>query len=147
MCFPLEAARWRDIDSVADEVRALGRRLIEQGEGGSIVNISSIAGKMYPPNTAAYASSKAAIHALTGSMAREIGAHGIRVNVICPGIIDTYRMDDLGRGEQWNKMLEQAVAPARARTSPGLPSTCAVIRAPGSRASPTRSTRGPIVQR
>ena len=97
-------------------MRALGRRLIEQGEGGSIVNISSIAGKMYPPNTAAYASSKAAIHALTGSMAREIGAHGIRVNVICPGIIDTYRMDDLGRGEQWNKMLEQAAPLGRAGT-------------------------------
>ena len=96
--------------------RAFGRRLIEQGEGGSIVNISSIAGKIYPPNAAAYASSKAAIQALTGSMAQELGAHRIRVNVICPGIIDTYRMDDLGRGEEWKKFLQQRVPLGRAGT-------------------------------
>jgi NAD(P)-dependent dehydrogenase (short-subunit alcohol dehydrogenase family) len=46
--------------------------MITQGEGGSIVNISSIASKLAPANTAAYASSKAAINALSRSMALEL---------------------------------------------------------------------------
>ena len=86
--------------------RTFGKRLIEQGEGGAIINISSIAGKMLPPNTAAYASSKAGIQALTASMAQEVGRYNVRVNAICPGIIDTYRMDVVGRGEAWERMLK-----------------------------------------
>ncbi|NKB98571.1 MAG: SDR family oxidoreductase [Pseudomonadales bacterium] len=86
--------------------RAFGQALVEQGEGGAIINISSIAGKALPPNTAAYAASKSAIQALSASMAREIGRHDVRVNAICPGIIDTYRMDEIGRGETWNAMLK-----------------------------------------
>lgn len=86
--------------------RAFGQALIEQDQGGAIINISSIAGKMLPPNTAAYAASKAGIQALTASMAQEVGRYGIRVNAICPGVIDTYRMDDIGRGEGWQRMLQ-----------------------------------------
>ena len=85
--------------------RAFGAALIKQGEGGAIINISSIAGKALPPNTAAYAASKAAIQALTASMAREVGRYNIRVNAICPGFIDTYRMDDIGRGEAWQERI------------------------------------------
>ena len=76
--------------------RTFGRRLVEQGDGGSIVNISSVAGKMLAARTAAYSASKAAIHALTCAMAQELGPDGIRVNAVCPGIIDTFRMDDVG---------------------------------------------------
>jgi len=95
--------------------RAFGRALKEQNAGGAIINISSIAGKLLPPNTAAYAASKAAIQALSASMAREMGQYNIRVNAICPGIIDTYRMDDIGRDEAWTNML-QAIPLGRAGT-------------------------------
>jgi len=78
--------------------RAFGRRLIEQGEGGAIINISSIAGKVFGPNQAAYAASKAGQNALTACMAREMGQHKVRVNSICPGLVDTSRMDDMPRG-------------------------------------------------
>ncbi len=91
-----------------------GGRLIEQGEGGAIINISSIAGKLMPPNAAAYASSKAGLQALTACMAREVGRYQVRVNAICPGIIDTFRMDDLGRGDAWDKMVEERVPLGRA---------------------------------
>ena len=94
--------------------RAFGRRLVAQGEGGAIVNISSIAGKQLPPSASAYAASKAGIQALTASMAQEVGRDGIRVNAICPGIIDTYRMDLLGRGEAWEKMIRRRVPLGRA---------------------------------
>lgn len=89
--------------------RAVARHLIAQGEGGSIVNISSIASKLAGPNQAAYAASKAGINALSRSMSQELGPHGIRVNAVCPGIIDTYRMDDLGRGEQWQQFIKSRI--------------------------------------
>jgi 3-oxoacyl-[acyl-carrier protein] reductase len=96
--------------------RAFGRQLLEQGEGGSIVNISSIAGKLLAANTAAYSASKAAIHALTCAMSAELGPAGVRVNAVCPGIIDTFRMDDVGRGEAWDNLIERQVPLRRAGT-------------------------------
>nr|MBP6383106.1 SDR family oxidoreductase [Pseudomonadales bacterium] len=96
--------------------RAFGRALMEQGRGGSIVNISSIGGKMMAAQTAAYAASKAGVHALTCAMAAELGPHGVRVNAVCPGIIDTFRMDDVGRGEQWERMIAAYVPLRRAGT-------------------------------
>ena len=79
--------------------RAFGRRLVEQGDGGAIVNISSIAGKVFAANEAAYSASKAGQNALTACMAREMGQHQIRVNSICPGLIDASRMDNAPRGK------------------------------------------------
>jgi 3-oxoacyl-[acyl-carrier protein] reductase len=89
--------------------RAGARRMIAQGQGGSIVNISSIASKIAGANTAAYASSKAGVNALSRSMALELARHGIRVNALCPGVIDTFRMDDLGRGESWEKFVKNII--------------------------------------
>ncbi|MCB0994973.1 MAG: SDR family oxidoreductase [Acidimicrobiales bacterium] len=96
--------------------RAFARRMIDQGDGGSIVNISSIGGKMMAAQTAAYAASKAAIHALTCAMSAEVGRHGIRVNAVCPGIIDTFRMDDVGRGERWEELIKRSVPLGRPGT-------------------------------
>jgi len=96
--------------------RAFGRVLIEQGVGGSIVNISSIGGKMMSACTSAYAASKAGVHALTCAMASEMGQYRVRVNAVCPGIIDTFRMDDVGRGERWEQMISSNVPLGRAGT-------------------------------
>ena len=73
--------------------RAFARHLIAQGDGGAIINISSVAGKALPPRATAYAASKAGIQALTAGMAVELGPMGIRVNALCPGFVDTSRMD------------------------------------------------------
>jgi 3-oxoacyl-[acyl-carrier protein] reductase len=96
--------------------RAFGRLLVEQGGGGSIVNISSIGGKIMAGTTAAYSASKAAIHALTCAMADELGHSGVRVNAICPGIIDTYRLDDIPRGEPFDAMVRAQIPLGRAGT-------------------------------
>ena len=85
--------------------RAFGRALLRQGDGGSIVNISSDAGKVMAARMAAYSASKAGIHALTSAMAAELGRAGVRVNAICPGIIDTNRFDDVPRGQQWDNLV------------------------------------------
>jgi NAD(P)-dependent dehydrogenase (short-subunit alcohol dehydrogenase family) len=94
--------------------KVFGRLLAESGNGGSIVNISSIAGKMLSPTTAAYAASKAGLQALTACMSGEIARSGVRVNAICPGIIDTSRMDDLGRGELWQSFVDTRIPMGRA---------------------------------
>lgn len=58
--------------------------------GGSVVNVTSIAGmRVHPFAGTAYATSKAALAGLTREMAADFGPHGIRVNAIAPGEIDT----------------------------------------------------------
>lgn len=67
----------------------LCKRLIAEKRKGSIVNIGSIqAGRVLPGRTH-YAPSKLAIEALTRNMSAEVGPHGIRVNCVHPGLIDT----------------------------------------------------------
>jgi NAD(P)-dependent dehydrogenase (short-subunit alcohol dehydrogenase family) len=107
----LDPALWRKVIDIGltgafYTSQVFGRLLIAQSEGGAIVNISSIGGKMLAANTAAYAASKAGLHALTSAMAKEVGQYGIRVNAICPGVVDTYRIDDMGRGERWQALVE-----------------------------------------
>ena len=59
------------------------------GDGGSILNISSIAGLEAAPDQGIYSVTKAGLIMLTKVMAREMGAAGVRVNCICPGVIRT----------------------------------------------------------
>lgn len=85
-------------------------RMIQQGDGGSIVSISSIAGRRGSVNTAAYSTSKAAVHVLSGSLAAELGPYGITSNVVAPGFIDTARIDELRDGDRWEKRLRSIPA-------------------------------------
>lgn len=64
-------------------------QMLRQGEGGSIVNISSVSGFRPQPNTIAYVAAKHAVNGLTKNAAMEYGPHGIRVNAVAPGAIDT----------------------------------------------------------
>lgn len=57
--------------------------------GGNIVNISSVAATSAPPNTSVYSATKAAVDAVTRSLAQELGPRHIRVNSINPGMVET----------------------------------------------------------
>lgn len=69
--------------------------LIDAG-GGNIVNLSSMAGRAGAPLLGAYSASKAAVARLTETAAVELRPAGIRVNAICPGLIQTAMLDRLG---------------------------------------------------
>lgn len=68
--------------------KAVGAHLRDNG-GGAIVNVSSNCGKAGYPNMAAYNASKAAVIGLTRSLSMEWAEHGINVNAVCPGGVDT----------------------------------------------------------
>ncbi len=57
--------------------------------GGSIINISSVASTQAPPTASVYSATKAAVDAVTRSLAKELGPRNIRVNSINPGMVDT----------------------------------------------------------
>jgi 3-oxoacyl-[acyl-carrier protein] reductase len=58
-------------------------------EGGSIINISSIVSQLAPPNASVYSATKAAVDAITKSLASELGPRKIRVNALNPGLVET----------------------------------------------------------
>ena len=58
-------------------------------EGGSIINISSVAATAAPPTTSVYSGTKAAVDAVTRSLAKELGPRKIRVNAVNPGMVET----------------------------------------------------------
>lgn len=96
--------------------RAAVPAMIRQGSGGSIINVSSIAGKRGIANAAAYCAANAGVQGFTQALAVELAQHGIRVNAVCPGLTDTSRMDSLGRGEQWEQRIRQLIPLGRAAT-------------------------------
>ncbi|KAA2244248.1 SDR family NAD(P)-dependent oxidoreductase [Salinarimonas soli] len=69
--------------------QAVARRLVAAGRPGSIINVSSQMGHVGGAGRTVYCTSKFAIEGLTKAMAIELGAHGIRVNTLCPTFIET----------------------------------------------------------
>lgn len=67
----------------------VARRMAKQGTGGSIIQMSSVNGLAAEADQAHYNASKGGINLLTMSMALELAPYGIRVNALCPGLIET----------------------------------------------------------
>jgi 3-oxoacyl-[acyl-carrier protein] reductase len=83
--------------------------------GGSIINISSVATSQTPPSAAVYTATKAAVEAVTRTLAKELGPRNIRVNAISPGGVETEGVHAAGlMGSDFAKQLE-AQTPLGAR--------------------------------
>ena len=76
-------------------------------EGGSIINISSIAGRMPVQNASVYSATKAAVDAITAALSQELGPRKIRVNSLNPGMVETEGLHASGLAESdFRKTLE-----------------------------------------
>jgi NAD(P)-dependent dehydrogenase (short-subunit alcohol dehydrogenase family)/pimeloyl-ACP methyl ester carboxylesterase len=95
-----------NLGGVVNGCRSFGRRLVERGTGGYIVNVSSMAAYAPLQSLNAYCTSKAATYMFSDCLRAELDAAGVGVTTICPGIIDTNivnttRFDaPAGKGEQ-----------------------------------------------
>ena len=78
-----------NLSSVFLMCQLVGKKMIQQGLGGSIINITSIGGSQGFPNNPAYCSSKGGVRQLTKALAYDWGKHGIRVNNLVPGYTHT----------------------------------------------------------
>jgi len=101
---------WSPIETITEEhfhkqfdLNVLGLILTSQEaikhfgpEGGSIINISSIASTQSPANGSVYSATKAAVDAVTRSLAKELASRKIRVNSINPGMVETEGLHSTG---------------------------------------------------
>jgi meso-butanediol dehydrogenase/(S,S)-butanediol dehydrogenase/diacetyl reductase len=93
------------------------RQMIQQGRGGRIINIASVAAKSGSLHLAAYSSSKHGMIGLTRSAALELGAHRITVNAICPNHVTTQlgAVQNAYRATQRGQTVEAYLAEMRGR--------------------------------
>jgi NAD(P)-dependent dehydrogenase (short-subunit alcohol dehydrogenase family) len=86
-------------------IRLTVPKMIERG-GGSIINISSIAGLRPQPGGLLYSATKASLIMMSRSWAAEFGKHNVRVNTIAPGLIETDFSEYFWKNENYLKKLE-----------------------------------------
>jgi 3-oxoacyl-[acyl-carrier protein] reductase len=79
--------------------------------GGSIVNIGSVVATVAPPNTSVYSGTKAAVNAITKSLAQELGPRKIRVNAVNPGMIETEGVHAAGIADSDFRRATEAQTP------------------------------------
>ena len=103
--------------------KEVGRRMIEAGNGGRIINIASNASKQASATGAAYSASKFAVLGLTQASALDLAPYGITVNAVCPGPINTDRMSYWERDQAAERGISQEefrsqIVQAGAQSSP-----------------------------
>ncbi len=112
------------------------RRMVAAGHGGAMVAISSVAGRGPRATAVDYAASKAGVISVVRSSAVALAKHGIRVNAVCPGVVDTAMTDAIheqtarelgitGRSpwRAWSR-ASRWVASSRPMRSPPQSSSC-----------------------
>ena len=97
----LDAEEWQtvvdvNLTGVFNSMQAELAQLLDQGEGGAIVNNSSILGKVGFANSSGYVAAKHGVLGLTKTAALENGETGVRINAVCPGFVETPLLEEGG---------------------------------------------------
>ena len=90
-------------------------------QGGSIVCLSSDAGRMGEYREAVYSACKAGVIALSKSIARETGRHGLRLNCVCPGLVVPPEEESISETSMWHQMRDVFTSEARERAIRAYP--------------------------
>ncbi len=122
---PVDQASFEDFDwlinvnlgGVINGLLSFIPRIKAHGEGGHIINTSSVAGIITGPGTGVYSTTKFAIRGLSEALRYDLAPHGIGVSVICPGTVSTklYESED-NRQERYQGMVDERVSEQRAGT-------------------------------
>ena len=122
----LDFAEWRrtmsvNLDGAMLSIQAAMRAMIGHGRGGAIVTTASISGLKAEPGTGAYGASKAGLIQLAKVAAKEGAPHGIRVNAIAPGGVDTPIWDGMDFFDQMVGELGSRAAATQAMAQTATP--------------------------
>ena len=119
------------------------RKMVEQGRGGRIVNMASLAGHGWSgTSNAAYAASKGAVISMTRIAAHSLGSESINVNTICPGVTSTPLFDnmiakrstDLGvPGDELRHRIMQGIPTGKMTESEDIAAMAVFLAGPGGR--------------
>ncbi len=101
-------------------IQAVLPRMVER-QGGSIVCLSSDAGRMGEYREAVYSACKAGVIALSKSIARETGRYGLRLNCVCPGLVVPPEEETISDASMWHQMRNVFTPEARERAIRAYP--------------------------
>jgi NAD(P)-dependent dehydrogenase (short-subunit alcohol dehydrogenase family) len=123
-------AEWREVMGINLDgsflcAQAAARHMVERGEGGSIVIVSSIVARFGAPTMEHYAATKAALVSLARSIAVELAPHRIRCNALLPGWTDTDMSDEWLEDQRFTDVITKRTPVRRW----GVPSDYAAISA------------------
>jgi D-sorbitol dehydrogenase (acceptor) len=99
--------------------QAAARVMIEQGRGGKIINIASVAGRHGEPYELVYCASKASVISMTQSMALALAKYKINVNAIAPGVVDTNLWVE--NDKQFARILDEPIGEPKRRVTSKIP--------------------------
>jgi NAD(P)-dependent dehydrogenase (short-subunit alcohol dehydrogenase family) len=129
------AAEWREVMEVNVTgtfllTQQVGRHLIGDGCGGAIVNVASTHGLIGAPERSTYGISKGAIIQMTRMLAIEWAAHGIRVNAVAPGRLDTASPSRAGADPKYMEAMLARIPLHRLATAEEVAGAVAYLASP-----------------
>jgi NAD(P)-dependent dehydrogenase (short-subunit alcohol dehydrogenase family) len=129
------AAEWREVMEVNVTgtflmTQQVGRHLIGSGRGGAIVNIASTHGLIGAPERSTYGISKGAIIQMTRMLAVEWAPHGIRVNAVAPGRLDTASPSRAGADPKYMAAMLERIPLHRLATAEEVAAAVAYLASP-----------------